>query len=83
MFDSTDIECLAGGIRETVFDVVPRLTKFPLVYWDGDIRPVEESPHHIDNARIADFSCVLFHYKYVGHFHEQAAQAVARRESLE
>jgi hypothetical protein len=37
---------------------------------------VEESPHHIDNATIADFSCVLFHYKYVGNFHEQAAQAV-------
>lgn len=76
VFDTADIECLAGGIREAVFDVVPRLTKFPLVYWDGNIKPIEESPHHIDNARIADFSCVLLHYKYVGHFHEQAAQAV-------
>jgi hypothetical protein len=37
---------------------------------------VEESPHHIDNARIADFSCVLFHYKYVGPFHEQTVRAV-------
>src|SRR5215212_906985 len=76
VFDSTDIECLAGGIRETVFDVMPRLTKFPLVFSDGIVKPVEGSPHHIDNARIADFSCVLFHYKYVGNFHEQAAQAV-------
>jgi hypothetical protein len=76
VFDSTDIECLAGGIRERVFDVMPRLTKFPLVFWDGEIRPVEGSPHHIDNARIADFSCVLLHYKYVGRFHEMAAQAV-------
>ena len=75
VFDSADLECLAGGIRETVFDVVPRLTKFPLVFWDGSVKPVEVSPHHIDNARIADFSCVLFHYKYVGPFHEQAAQA--------
>jgi len=75
LFDSPAIECLAGGIRETVFDVMPRLTKFPLVFSDGVVKPVEGSPHHIDNARIADFSCVLFHYKYVGHFHEQAAQA--------
>jgi Glycosyl transferase family 2 len=74
-FDNADIECLAGGIRETAFDVTPRLTKFPLVFSDGAVRPLEGSPHHIDNARIADFSCVLFHYKYVGHFHEQAAQA--------
>jgi hypothetical protein len=75
-FDSADIDCLAGGIRETVFGVMPRLTKFPLVFSDGRVKPIEESPHHIDYARIADFSCVLFHYKYVGHFHEQAAQAV-------
>ena len=80
VFDSPDIECLAGGIRETVFDVMPRLTKFPLVFSDGVVKPVEGSPHHIDNARIADFSCVLFHYKYVGHFHDQAAQA-AREEN--
>ena len=76
VFDNPDLECLAGGIRETVFEVVPRLTKFPLVFSDGGVKPVEESPHHIDNARIADFSGVLFHYKYVGHFHEQATQAV-------
>jgi Glycosyl transferase family 2 len=75
VFDSTDIECLAGGIRERVFDVMPRLTKFPLVFGDESVRPVEGSPHHIDNARIADFLCVLFHYKYVGRFHEMAAQA--------
>jgi hypothetical protein len=76
VFDNADIECLAGGIRETVFEVVPRLTKFPLVFSDGSVKPVDESPHHIDNARIADLSCVLFHYKYVGRFREQAARAV-------
>ena len=73
---SAEIDCLAGGIRETVFGVRPRLTKFPLIFWDGVVRPVEESPHHIDNARIADFSCVLFHYKYVGSYHEQTVRAV-------
>jgi len=80
VFDSPDTECLAGGIRETVFDVIPRLTKFPLVFSDGVVRPVEGSPHHIDNARIADLSCVLFHYKYVGRFYELAARA-AREEN--
>ncbi|MBA3635725.1 MAG: glycosyltransferase family 2 protein [Rubrobacteraceae bacterium] len=76
VFDGADIDCLAGGIRETVFGVMPRLTKFPLVFSDGAVKPVEESPHHIGNATIADISCVLFHYKYVGRFHEQTARAV-------
>jgi hypothetical protein len=76
VFHSADIDCFAGGIRETVFGVRPRLTKFPLVFSDGAVKPVEESPHHIDNARVADFSCVLFHYKYVGRFHEQTVRAV-------
>jgi hypothetical protein len=76
VFDTAEIDCFAGGIRETAFGVVPRLTKFPLVFSDGVVKPVRESPHHIDNARIADLSCVLFHYKYAGDFHKQAAQAV-------
>jgi Glycosyl transferase family 2 len=80
MFESDEIECLAGGIRETIFGVVPRLTKFPLVFSGGGVRPMEGSPHHIDNARVADFSCVLFHYKFLGHFREQASQA-AREEN--
>jgi flagellar biosynthesis chaperone FliJ len=36
-----------------------------------------DSDHWVDNARIADITCVLFHYKFLeGHFHEQAARAV-------
>ena len=36
-----------------------------------------DSAHWVDNARIADLTGVLFHYKFLdGYFHEQAAQAV-------
>jgi chromosome segregation ATPase len=38
---------------------------------------MDGSSHWVDNARIADLTCVLFHYKFLDeHFHEQAAQAV-------
>jgi hypothetical protein len=32
--------------------------------------------HGVDDARIADFTCVLFHYKFLEHFHEQAVRWV-------
>jgi hypothetical protein len=76
-----EIECLAEGISEALFKTVPRLTRFPLVFSDGrikplEVKPLEGSPHHVDNARIADFSCVLFHYKFLEHLREKAAQAL-------
>jgi Glycosyl transferase family 2 len=76
VFDNADMEILAGGIRETVFGVRPRLTKFPLVYSDGRVKSKVESSHQIDNARIADFSSALFHYKFIGRFYDQTVQAV-------
>jgi hypothetical protein len=76
VFDNADMEILAGGIRETVFGVRPRLTKFPLVFSDGRVKSKQESSHQIDNARIADFSGVLFHYKFIGRFYDQTVQAV-------
>ena len=76
VFDNADLEILAGGIRETVFGVRPRLTKFPLVFSDGRVKSKEESSHQIDNARIAGFSGVLFHYKFIGGFYEQTVQSV-------
>jgi hypothetical protein len=75
--ESDEIEFFRGGIRETIFGDVSFLTKFPLVFSDGRIEPFVGANHSVDNARIADLTCVLFHYKFLGeHFHKQAAQAV-------
>jgi len=75
--ESDEIELFTGGIRDTIFATDTTLTKHPLVFSDGTIKPIDDSAHWVDNARIADLTCVLFHYKFLdGYFHEQAAQAV-------
>jgi len=77
MLESDEIEFFSGGIRSTLFRSTSLLTKFPLVFSDGKIKPMDDSSHWVDNARIADLTCVLFHYKFLdGHFHKQAARAV-------
>jgi len=75
--ESDEVEALRGGIRQTLFSIRANLTKFPLVFSDGRVTPFDGSTHWVDNARIADFTCVLFHYKFLdGYLREQAAQAV-------
>lgn len=71
-----ELEIFRGGIRNDVFGVMANLTKYPLVFNDGRVRPMEGSSHRVDHARIADVSCVLFHYKFLGRFREQSVQAV-------
>src|SRR5215203_7552643 len=79
--ESDDIEFFSGGIRGAIFGARPHLTKHPLVFLDGRVMPMEglslDSDHWVANAKIADISCVLLHYKFLdGYFHKQAAQAV-------
>lgn len=74
--ESEDVEVFRGGVRNVVFDVRANLTKFPLVFSDGRVMPMDNSSHRVNRARIADITCVLFHYKFLDRFHEQAARAV-------
>src|SRR5215217_4094161 len=75
--ESDEVEALRGGIRQTLFGFRANLTKFPLVFSDGRVTPFDGSTHWVDNTRIADLTCVLFHYKFLdGYLREQAAQAV-------
>ncbi len=77
--ESDEIEWFSGGLRRTIFDLPgPWLTKYPLVFCDGSLEP--EPPHGVRNARIADLSCVLFHYKFLKNFREQAVQAVKEEQ---
>ena len=75
--ESDEIEVFRGGIRRTLFGSTTLLTKFPLVFLDGRVKPFDRSSHWVDNATIADFTCVLFHYKFLDeYFHKQVARAV-------
>ena len=83
-FDSDDIEAFSGGIRESIFGHRPFLTKYPLVFKDGETKPVNEGSHRVGNARVADFTGVLLHYKLLNeHFHAQVEQAVREEHRLQ
>jgi Glycosyl transferase family 2 len=51
-----------GGIRANVFGFKPLLTKYPLLFSDGTVEHM--GVHSIRSARVADLTCVLFHYKF-------------------
>jgi hypothetical protein len=83
-YGSDEIEEFRGGIRSTIFDAKPLLTKHPLVLLDGSVKPIDDSSHWVGNARVADLTCVLFHYKFLdGHLRKQAAQAVREEQYYE
>ena len=73
---NNDITIYKDGIRTTLFDLPFTLIKHPLIFFDGETRPVGGGLHRITNARIADFSCVLYHYKLIDGLPEQAARAL-------
>ena len=80
---SEEVESFRGGIRDTLFGTDPYLSKVPLVFLDGKVKPMDDSSHRVGNARIADITGVLFHYKFVDeHLHEQVAQAVREEHRL-
>src|SRR5918994_3004508 len=75
--ESDEIEIFRDGIQNTIFGSRLYLTKHPLMFTDGRTKPSDRSSHWVANAKIADITCVLFHYKFLdGYFHKQAAQAV-------
>lgn len=68
---SSDIELLVGGVRKLVFGIDCYLTKHPLLFKAGGARPSLDSSHVCERARIADTSCVLYHYKFTGGFRDR------------
>lgn len=67
-----------GGIRRTVFGTRNGLTKAALVRMDGRVRPFVDW-HQVDGAVMADVSCVLLHYPFVGTFPDKVQDAVRSR----
>ena len=64
-----------GGIRKSFFGLGKiNITKHPLLKFEPKISI--KNDHAIENARTADFSCVIFHYKYVNNFHDYVKKSV-------
>jgi len=77
-YENNEIAVFFGGVRNTVFGNWALLTKHPLVFLDGKVTPVV-GPHWCGGARVADFTGVLFHYKFLdGLLHEQSKRAEIR-----
>ena len=74
--ESDEIELFSGGIRHTLFDYPFWLTRFALVFCGGGVKPMPSHGHDVANAKVADFTSVLFHYKFHDYFREQVARAV-------
>ena len=77
-----EIKILWGGVQRRLFGVGPLLTKHPLVFFDDKLRPMDLSDHWVGNARIADFTGVLLHYKFVNGIHEQVRREIDERRDL-
>lgn len=65
---------LYGGIRKTVFGRDCFLTKEALFYANGSTRL--KSSHLLKQSRIADFSAVFLHYKFIEDFYISTVEAV-------
>jgi hypothetical protein len=75
VLEADNVEWFGGGVRTDVFGFRAHLTKNPLVFYGGNVIP--NPPHHVNNARLADVTCVLFHYKFLKDFRERTMSAAA------
>jgi glycosyltransferase involved in cell wall biosynthesis len=75
LLSNTSIKMHWGGIRKTLFDTNNGLTKAPMIFINNKIKPFVDF-HHVKNASIADFSCVLLHYPFACPFQEKVYEAV-------
>lgn len=80
------VGCYFGGIRQRIFGGSDRaqflLTKHPLVFLDGALRPVVH-PHYSNRARVADVTGVLYHYKLTPSFRAKASESVGSQRYVE
>jgi len=77
-----EIELLWGGVHRRIFGGSPLLTKHPLVFLDERLKPMDLSDHWVGNARVADFTGLLLHYKLVDGIHEQVRREIEGRRDL-
>jgi hypothetical protein len=76
-YENHAMEMFRDGIRQTIFGPGHLLTKQPLLFLDGKVKAMDGSSRWVRNARVADLTCVLFHYKFLdGHFHALSARNV-------
>jgi glycosyltransferase involved in cell wall biosynthesis len=76
------IKVLKGGVRWRLFGIHPLLTKHPLVFLDDKLRPMDLSDHWAGNARVADFTGILLHYKLSDNLYRQVRREIRERRDI-
>ncbi len=74
-----DVPILRGGIRRALFGLNPLLIKHPLILLDGKLKPMDLSEHWVGDARLADFTGVLLHYKLLNGLYAAVRREVESR----
>ncbi len=74
-----DVRFYTGGIKKTIFGYPAVLTKHPLLFLDDDIEPFYGSAHWANGARVADLTCVLFHYTFSEFLYERVRRDVRQK----
>ncbi len=64
-----------GGIRKILFGTDNGLTKAALVFVDKKNNLFADW-HHVTNAKLADFTCVLLHYPFTSSFYNKVMDAI-------
>jgi glycosyltransferase involved in cell wall biosynthesis len=77
-----EVGILRGGVRGRLFGIHALLTKHPLVFLDEKLRPMDLSDHWAGNARVADFTGVLLHYKLSNSLYEMVRHEVRERRNI-
>ncbi len=74
-----DVPILRGGIRRALFGLNSLLIKHPLIFLDGKLKPMDLSEHWVGDARLADFTGVLLHYKLLNGLYAAVRREVESR----
>lgn len=79
VLSNPDVPILRGGIRRTLFGLNSLLIKHPLIFLDGNLKPMDLSEHWVGDARLADFTGVLLHYKLLNGLYAAVRREVESR----
>ncbi len=70
------ITVFRGGIQTILSGHLTTSTRHTLVFMDDKIEPMSPSVHWVRNARIADFTGTILHYRFTGDFRDRVVRAV-------
>jgi hypothetical protein len=71
-----------GGMRKRVFDVLPCVSKFPLIKFNNSMF-LSRGTHWIQGAHVANLRGALLHFKYLNDFSQHVEQEVVRGQRVD